>query len=133
MLGVTKQAAPAEIKKSYRKLALKYHPDKNKGDKAFEEKFKDISEAYAVLSDPEKKQQYDRFGSTQFRQQYSQEGIVRNFDLNDIFRQFDFGSQGGGLPSAPAGGGMEEPIHLVHFSVKVNRMAAVVVAVGPTR
>lgn len=90
-LGVSKNATPAEIKKAYRKLALKYHPDKNSGEKAAEEKFKEISEAYAVLSDAEKKKQYDTYGSTNFHQRYSQEDIFRNFDINDILRQFNFG------------------------------------------
>lgn len=96
ILGVAKSATADEIKKAYRKMALKYHPDKNSGDKAAEEKFKEISEAYAVLSDPVKKQQYDTYGSTNFHQRYSQEDIFRNFDLNDILRQFGFGGVGGG-------------------------------------
>ena len=104
-LGVAKNASESEIKKAYRKLALKYHPDKNSGDKAAETKFKEISEAYAVLSDPEKKQQYDTYGSTGFHQRYSQEDIFRNFDLNDILRQFDFGGGGGTTFRANMGGG----------------------------
>lgn len=90
-LGLTKSASPEEIKKAYRKLALKYHPDKNNGNKDYEAKFKEISEAYAVLSDPEKKKQYDTYGSAGFHQRYSQEDIFKNFDLNDILRQFGFG------------------------------------------
>ena len=90
-LGIAKNATSSEIKKAYRKLALKYHPDKNPGDRDAEAKFKDISEAYAVLSDPEKKEQYDTYGSTDFHRRYSQEDIFRNFDLNDILRQFGFG------------------------------------------
>jgi curved DNA-binding protein len=93
-LGAKKDFTPTEIKKVYRKLALKYHPDKNKGDKQAEAKFKEISEAYAVLSDPEKKKQYDLYGSTDFHQRYSQEDIFRGFDLNDILRQFGMGGSG---------------------------------------
>ena len=60
VLGVSKSASAEEIKKAYRKSALKYHPDRNKGDKAAEAKFKDVSEAYAVLSDAKKRKQYDK-------------------------------------------------------------------------
>jgi curved DNA-binding protein len=94
-LGVEKKADQEAIKKAYRKLALKYHPDRNPDNREAEEKFKKISEAYAVLSDPEKRKQYDSFGSDQFSQRYSQEDIFRNFDLNDILRDFGFGSMGG--------------------------------------
>ncbi|MEN8244576.1 MAG: DnaJ C-terminal domain-containing protein [Thermodesulfobacteriota bacterium] len=91
ILGVDKKASDNEIKKAYRKLAMKYHPDHSKGDKAAEDKFKAISEAYAVLSDKEKRQQYDTFGSTDFQQRYSQEDIFKNFDFGNIFREFGFG------------------------------------------
>ena len=101
-LGVGKNATDEEIKKAYRKLAMKYHPDHSKGDKAAEEKFKTISEAYAVLSDKEKRQQYDTFGSTDFQQRYSQEDIFKNFDFGNIFREFGFGGMNFG--SAGRGG-----------------------------
>jgi len=85
-LGVSRDATPDEIKKAYRKLAMKYHPDKAKGDKKqAEEKFKQISEAYAVLSNPEKKKEFDEFGSQAFKQKFSQEDIFRGFDFSDIF------------------------------------------------
>ncbi|HRS96618.1 MAG TPA: DnaJ domain-containing protein, partial [Smithella sp.] len=87
VLGVDKKASADDIKKAYRKLALKWHPDRNPNNKAAEEKFKKISEAYAVLSDTEKRKQYDQFGSAdQFRQQFSQEDIFRGFDIDEILR-----------------------------------------------
>jgi curved DNA-binding protein len=94
-LGVDKSVDQEAIKKAYRKLALKYHPDRNPDNREAEEKFKKISEAYAVLSDPEKRKQYESFGSDQFSQRYSQEEIFRNFDLNEILRDFGFGGMGG--------------------------------------
>jgi curved DNA-binding protein len=84
-LGVARGANEDEIKKAYRKLAMQYHPDRNKGDKKAEEKFKDISEAYAVLSDKEKRAQYDQFGAADFRQRYSQEDIFRGANFGDAF------------------------------------------------
>ena len=102
ILGVSKNASDGELKKAYRKLAMKYHPDHTKGDKSAEEKFKQISEAYAVLSDKEKRKQYDQFGSAGFHQRFSQEDIFRGFDFSDILREFGFGGanftggQGGG-------------------------------------
>ena len=102
ILGVQKTARDEEIKKAYRKLAMKYHPDHTKGDKGAEEKFKKISEAYAVLSDKEKRKEYDTFGSEGFRQRFSQEDIFRGFDFGDIFREFGVG---GGDFSRVGGGG----------------------------
>ncbi|ABB33755.1 chaperone DnaJ domain protein [Geobacter metallireducens RCH3] len=92
VLGLKKGATEAEIKKAYRKLAVKYHPDKNPGDKGAEDKFKEINEAYAVLSDPQKRAQYDQFGSSGFHQRYSQEDIFRGFDVGDIFKDMGFGT-----------------------------------------
>ena len=66
VLGVEKNAGPDQIKAAYRKQAVKYHPDKNKGDKGAEEKFKEASEAYHVLSNSERKQNYDNFGHAAF-------------------------------------------------------------------
>jgi len=109
ILGVEKTASDSDLKKAYRKLAMKYHPDHAKGDKSAEEKFKEISEAYAVLSDPEKRRQYDQFGRAGFQQRYFQEDIFRNFDFSDIFREFGFGSnafggRSGGVKFSFSGG-----------------------------
>lgn len=111
-LGLGKDAPEAEIKKAYRKLALKYHPDKNQGDAAAEERFKEITEAYAVLSDPEKKVAYDSYGDANFHQRFSQDDIFSNFDFGSIFQEFNigadlygqmFGSRGGrGAPTGRA-------------------------------
>lgn len=99
VLGVSKSASEQEIKKAYRKLAMKYHPDKNPGDKAAEEKFKEAAEAYAVLSDKEKRAIYDQYGVQGLKAQGS--GGFQGFD-SDIFSGFEdilgsfFGGFGGG-------------------------------------
>ncbi|ASI13518.1 molecular chaperone DnaJ [Candidatus Mancarchaeum acidiphilum] len=89
ILGVSKNASQEDIKSAYRQLALKYHPDRNK-DPSAEEKFKEINEAYAVLSNPEKRKQYDAYGPEGFNRQYNQEDIFRNFNFEDIFRDMGF-------------------------------------------
>ena len=98
ILGLSKSASVDEIKSAYRKLAMQFHPDRNK-DAGAEEKFKEISEAYAALSDPEKRKIYDQYGHSGFDQRFSQEDIFRNADFsdfNDLFRSmgFSFGNMG---------------------------------------
>jgi len=94
ILGVNKSATPDEIKKVFRKLAVKYHPDRNPGDKASEERFKEISEAYEVLSDTEKRQKYDQFG--QYWKQASQAGagVPSGFGVDFGTGGFDFSQYG---------------------------------------
>ncbi|MCW8860274.1 MAG: DnaJ domain-containing protein [Deltaproteobacteria bacterium] len=112
ILGVERNADAATIKKSYRKLAQKYHPDKNPGDTKAEEQFKKITEAYAVLSDAEKRKQYDQFGDAGFHQRFSQEDIFRNMNFGDIFGASGgedifsqlFGGSRGRAPRRPAKG-----------------------------
>ena len=65
-LGISREASDSEIKSAYRKLAMKYHPDRNQGDSAAEQKFKDVSQAYEILKDPKKRQTYDQFGHAAF-------------------------------------------------------------------
>ena len=89
ILGVSRDATQEEIKKAYRKLALKYHPDRNPGNKEAEEKFKEISEAYEVLSDPEKRAKYDKYGYDGIKGNFSSGGFTwedfHHFDdLGDI-------------------------------------------------
>jgi len=98
VLGVNKSASPEDIKSAYRKLAVKYHPDKNPGDKAAEDKFKEASEAYGVLSDKNKKENYDNFGHAAFENGGGSQGGFGGFggsDFSDIFEDF-FGDFGGG-------------------------------------
>ncbi len=111
-LGVGKDASKEEIKKVYRKLAMQHHPDKNPGNAESAEKFKKISEAYAVLSDDTKRSQYDQFGSAGFHQKYSQEDIFRGFDFEDIFGDILGGDVfnmffGGGRRSRSSGRGRD--------------------------
>lgn len=90
ILGVPKNAEKDDIKTAYRKLAMEFHPDRNKSPDA-EEKFKEISEAYAVLSDDDKRKQYDTFGHEGINQRYSPEDLYRGTDFNDLFRDFGTG------------------------------------------
>lgn len=106
-LGVSKTATIDEIKKAYRKLAIQYHPDRNKNDKSAEEKFKDISAAYEVLSDENKRSRYDQLGPDGY-EQYGKGGGAGgygNIDPRDIFEQFFGGGRGGGGFEDIFGGG----------------------------
>jgi molecular chaperone DnaJ len=94
-LGVSRSAAVEEIKTSYRKLAMKYHPDRNPGDAAAEESFKEISQAYDILIDPEKRAAYDRYGYAAFQSPGGGPGAGFH-DPFDLFREV-FGSGGGGI------------------------------------
>ena len=92
VLGVNKSASPEELKSAYRKLAVKYHPDKNPGNTKAEEKFKEASEAYGILSDKEKKQNYDNFGHAAFENGGGRPGGgfggFSGADFSDIFEDF---------------------------------------------
>ncbi|MGB0334642.1 MAG: molecular chaperone DnaJ [Opitutales bacterium] len=109
LLGVSRDASEADLKKAYRKLAVKYHPDKNPGDTAAEAKFKEISEAYDVLKDADKRAAYDRYGHAAFKQggmgSPGGMGGMGGHDPFDIFREAFGGGGGGGIFEEFFGGG----------------------------
>ena len=114
VLGVSRGASEDEIKKAYKKMARKYHPDLNPGDKTAEEKFKEVNEAYEVLSDADKKARYDQYGHAGVDPNFGAGGFGGGFDggfdfgdLGDIFGSFFGGGFGGGRrtnPNAPQRG-----------------------------
>jgi molecular chaperone DnaJ len=138
ILGVSKTASPEEIKKAYRKVAIQYHPDKNPDNKEAEEKFKEAAEAYEVLSDADKRAQYDRFGHSRGNGGYG----GHHMNMDDIFSQFGdifgggspfdsfFGGGGGGRRRQRKGSNLriklrlslEEIANGVEKKIKVNRL-----------
>lgn len=124
ILGITKSADAAEIKKAYRKKAIEYHPDKNPGDKEAEEKFKLAAEAYEVLSDPQKKAKYDQHGHQAFDGAGGFGGGHGGMNMDDIFSQFGdiFGSAfgGGGGFSGFGGGGGQRRVKGSNLRIKVK-------------
>ncbi|WP_367915191.1 molecular chaperone DnaJ [Leadbetterella sp. DM7] len=143
LLGVDKNVSQDDLKKAYRKLAIKYHPDKNPGDKEAEEKFKEIAEAYSVLSDPDKKARYDRFGHQGVNGGFGGGG-AGGFNMEDIFSQFGdifgdsspfssfFGGGGGGRRAVRKGSDLRIKLKLdledvangVEKKIKVKRYTA---------
>jgi molecular chaperone DnaJ len=105
-LNLSKSASESEIKKAYRKLAIKYHPDKNPGNKEAEQSFKEAAEAYEILSNSQKKQQYDQFGHAAFSSGQGFGGGGGGMSMDDIFDHFGdvFGSSFGGSGFGRGGG-----------------------------
>src|SRR6201991_2811997 len=126
VLGVAKNATTDEIKKSYRKVAMQYHPDRNPGDKAAEEKFKEAAEAYEILSDTDKKAQYDRYGHAGLNGRGGHSG-AGGMSMDDIFSQFGdmfgedlFGNIFGGGGGRTRGGGRSRGIRGSNLRVKLK-------------
>ena len=120
VLGLSKGASEEELKKAYRKLAKKYHPDVNPGDKDAEAKFKEINEAYGILSDPEKKARYDQFGFAGVDPSYGGGGGGFGFDMGDIDLGDIFGSFFGGGFGGFGGGGSRRNGPQKGESLRVN-------------
>jgi molecular chaperone DnaJ len=107
VLGISRNATPDDIKKAYRKLAVQYHPDKNRGEAASEEKFKEVSEAYEILRDPDKRAAFDRFGHSAFGP--GMRGFGGFHNPEDIFREVFGGGLGGIFEEFFGGGGRADP------------------------
>ncbi|WP_010256266.1 molecular chaperone DnaJ [Myroides injenensis] len=130
ILGIDKGADAATIKKAYRKKAIEYHPDKNPGDKAAEEKFKEAAEAYEILSDPDKKAKYDQYGHAAFDGAGGFGGGAGHMNMDDIFSQFGdifgsaFGGGGGGFGGfggfGGGGGGGQRRVKGTSLRIKVK-------------
>src|SRR5450432_2081741 len=126
ILGITKSSSADEIKKSYRKVAMQYHPDRNPGDKAAEEKFKESAEAYEVLSDADKRAQYDRYGHAGVNN--GRGGFSGSGNMDDIFSQFGdifgddlFGSFfGGGRRGGGGSGSRSRGVRGSNLRVKIK-------------
>lgn len=134
VLGVDKNATEDEIKKAYRKIAIKYHPDRNPGSKEAEEKFKEAAEAYSVLHDAQKRQQYDRFGFSGSTGS-GFEGFSGNMDMDDIFNLFGdiFGGRAGFGGFGGSGGYHRQPQYRgADLRLKV-RLSLLEVATGVTK
>ena len=142
-LNLSKNASEGEIKKAYRKLAIKYHPDKNPGDSAAEKSFKEAAEAYEILSNPQKRQQYDQFGHAAFEGGQGFGGRGGGMSMDDIFDHFGdiFGSSFGGGGGFGRGSGgrrarkgsnlrvklrlsLEDIVNGVQKKIKVNKLVA---------
>ncbi len=134
VLGVSKSATEDEIKKAYRKIAIKYHPDRNPGDKEAEEKFKEAAEAYSVLSDQQKRQQYDQFGFDGPNMGGGFGGFSGNFSMDDIFSMFGdiFGGHGFGGFGGFGGGGQRAQYRGTDLRLKV-RLSLQEVSTGVTK
>lgn len=129
ILGVSKTASQDEIKKAYRKVAMQYHPDRNPGDKAAEEKFKEAAEAYEILSDADKRAQYDRFGHNAFGQGRASGGYSGGgMNMDDIFSQFGdifgdespFGSFFGGGSGRRSSGTRSRGVRGTNLRIKIK-------------
>lgn len=135
VLGVDKKASEDEIKKAYRKIAIKYHPDRNPGDKTAEEKFKEAAEAYSVLSDKQKRQQYDQFGFDGPNMGGGFGGFgAGGFSMDDIFSMFGdvFGGRGGFSGFGGFGGSQKAQYRGTDLRLKV-RLTLQEISTGVTK